>query len=498
MTTTAPAKILVVQLARLGDIYQTTPALAALRRNYPSTEIHLLTRAKFAGAAPKEQIVNKHWVLNTRDVLAPLVDERPDIDASVKELETLCSQLRDEKFDRIVNLSFSSFSSFFIREIVSANSVVAGYTRFDDGTLSIPDDGSAYFYAQVGPERANRIHLCDLFAHISGVDLQDADWQLSFDAKAHASAVVNSTGARPIVVHIGASDLGKTLSWSKWLQVVKTLADSYEGRIVLVGSHEERAIAERASAVTGQASGAPLNLAGKTTLDELCAIVSKAALVIGGDSAPIHIASLANVPVLNLSLPMVSFWETGPRSKGSRIIRIESEEKISAQEIATEAFAMVNGRVPTLEVVRVPDRMMPYLETRPQPKVFEWEFLKSIYMSEPFPAPPHESFITGVERLIEVNTLAFEQIEALRRIPTNKTASAILDRVDEIMIQIQNLVPELQPLVTWFQVERMRLGPMELSDLINATESIHKQLSTVLEVYGAGSDEGNLEGEGRV
>lgn len=43
-------KILVLQLARFGDIYLTWPALRALRRRYPDASIHLLVRERFVAA----------------------------------------------------------------------------------------------------------------------------------------------------------------------------------------------------------------------------------------------------------------------------------------------------------------------------------------------------------------------------------------------------------------------------------------------------------------
>ena len=490
-------KILVLQLARLGDIFQTWPVLAALKRQYPSVELHLLARSKFAAAARGMSSIDRLWTLDTHAILEPLVDEKPAIETSLAILEELAGRLREEKFDRVINLSFSPFSSYLTHEVAGENPETKGYTRFSDGYLNIPDDGSAYFYGQVGIGKPNRLHVTDLFAYVAGVELLEADWCSApqrRDQCAHDDEFV--------LIHVGASDRGKTLSASKWQQIAKGLLKSWSGTVVLIGSREERAIA--AEIVALSVLRRPVNLVGETSLDELVAMVGEARLLIGGDSGPVQIASLVNTPVLNISLPIVSFWETGPRSKGSRILPIANEGEISADEVVDEAVSMLNGAATKQPVVRVPGRTFPYVESRPQAMAFEWDLIRAMYMGDSFPLPPSGLFLTAMKRLADVNLLAIEQIAALRKNATNKTASLILDKVDEIMDQITGMVPEIAPMVRWFRTERLRIGPMPVAPLIEATEIVHKRLADVIGIYlndeakpveSAGANAGEAEGD---
>lgn len=475
-------KILVLQLARLGDIYQTWPVLRAIKRTEPECELHLVTRARFAGAAPQDGVVDRLWKFDSREILSPLVDELPDHDEALKRIGAVCDELAQENFDVVVNLSFSPFSSYLAREAAGLCGEVRGYTRTTDGYLAIPDDGSAYFYAQVGVENGSRVHVTDLFAHVAGVELAEEDWAAAVDPQALTSETFAQAGAGSIVVHIGASQLSKTLSWSKWMQVLKGLGQEHDGNIVVVGSEEEAEIAERACSFgTGKAA---VNLVGRTTLPELFEIIRSAKCVVGGDSAPVHIASLTGTPCFNLSFPQVSFWETGPRAAGSRILKVTSEDSVSSERIVDETLRIVRGKAPSAnDVVRVAGRTLPYVETIPQPKLFEWELLKAIYMGEAFPAPSNETFLTGIERIADVNSLALEQLEALKRDSGNKTAASIIDRCDEIMDQIVGFVPEIAPLVRWFRTERLRIGPMQMKEVMNATISVHERLGEVLELY---------------
>jgi ADP-heptose:LPS heptosyltransferase len=459
-------KTLVIQLARLGDIYQTWPTLKALKKD--AQEVHLLTRSSFAQAAPT--FIDRHWCFEARTVLEPLVDERPNVEAALSELRSTVEALKAENFDRVINLTYSPFSASLAYEIGCAETV--GYTRHDDRTLRIPDDASAYFYAQIGVGKHNRLHLIDFFAHTAGVA---PEW--SFEEIRKDSSTLSGTQGG-IVVHLGASDLAKTLSWPKWLQVVKALVTSSDVPVVLVGSKSEAEIAEKVSGIFGARK--PVNLVGRTSLQELRAIIEEAALVVGGDSAPVQIASLTKTPVFNLSFPIVNFWETGPRSPGSRILPIESEDSYTSEEIAREVLATLRQEPAQLPVMTVTGRDEPYRGAR---DTFEWDLVKALYMGELFPAQPSDVFMMGLQRLEEVNALALEQIAAIKKDSTNQTASLILDRVDDVMETISKMVPQTSPIIRWFRTERLRIPPQAVEQIIDATRAVHVRFGEVLSLY---------------
>ena len=62
-------KILILQLARLGDLYMSWPAMKALRRQYPTAEIHLMVRSSFKEAMVGNNSVNKIIELNSEKIL---------------------------------------------------------------------------------------------------------------------------------------------------------------------------------------------------------------------------------------------------------------------------------------------------------------------------------------------------------------------------------------------------------------------------------------------
>ena len=145
-------KILVLQLARLGDIFQTWPTLHALKRQ--GAEIHVLVRPRFRAAAEGCDAIQTIHEFETDSILSPILnDSRRGLQPSLEAVDSLMHKLDGEKYDRILNLSFSPLSSWITFDLEmrafqrGKAMAVAGYTRHIDGALAIPDDASAFFFA---------------------------------------------------------------------------------------------------------------------------------------------------------------------------------------------------------------------------------------------------------------------------------------------------------------------------------------------------------------
>ena len=133
-------KILILQLARLGDIYQSWPAIRGLRRQYPNAQIDVLTRPRFIAALDGLEAVNEKLVLPTQDLLGPLVQVDLDIKAAYEKVSQYTDDLKAKNYDWVINFSFSPFSSYLAHAVSNENTKVSGYTRHSDGFLAIPDD----------------------------------------------------------------------------------------------------------------------------------------------------------------------------------------------------------------------------------------------------------------------------------------------------------------------------------------------------------------------
>ncbi|MGZ5279483.1 MAG: glycosyltransferase family 9 protein [Pseudobdellovibrionaceae bacterium] len=468
-------KILVLELARLGDIYQTWPALRALRRAHPEAQIEVLTRARFQVALNGLDVISKIRLLPTQDLIAPLLETQMDVKTAHECISKFVDELKAEKYDWILNFSFSPFSSYLTHTISHETTRVSGYSRTTDGFLSIPDDMSAYFYAQVGVNRPNRYHLAEIFATMIGVDLIAADWQGPQNLVADVKPVPE------VLIHVGASDGKKLISPIKWATIINQFMKITDVQIGLIGVTAESAIAEQI--VSSVAEGRVQNFVGQTDLKQLFAMIQKARLVVGADSAPMHMASLTGTPCVNLSLASVNFWETGPRARGSAVLRGTDETEFASDKVAMVMKKALNGEKQELSVAVVQDGTPSYWCLEPKNADFQWNFLRAIYMSEDFPANDTELFRDGIIRMTDINLLMIEQMEAVQKGTDLSKVASIMDRGEEIIQTIGQLVPALSPLVRWYQTEKIRIGPDTQEKLLERSLGIQNLLQRVLCLY---------------
>lgn len=468
-------KILIIQLARLGDIYMTWPALRGLRRAHPEAEIHLLTRPRFEGAVVGLDAIDKHWSLPVSHILAPLVQDDIDVDTSMQRLDGVVTELRDEKFDWIINFTFSPVSSYLTHILSHPETKVHGYTRYHDGTLRLADEVSAYFYAQVGTGKANRVHVADIFASMLEMQYVESDW-----AAPQTESFSTPLPERYMVLHVGASEQHKTMTAQSWISVLREVSKMHSTlSVVLIGADNELGIAQEiASLVPGMSF---INLVGQTKISDLFAILQEAELLVGCDSAPIHMASLTDTPTFNISLGQVNFWETGPKASLSFIYRVENESTLQSEKIGEALGQLLNGQVSAELIIRTAGLVSYDRIETPQTR-FQWDFVQALYLGGAYPIADRMEIIQGAMQLQDVNTFAIEQIALIPQ-KGLEFIGPLLDRAEEIIENISQMVPELSPLINWYQAEKVRIGPGTLEDICTAALNVHERLAGHLHAY---------------
>jgi len=473
-------KILVLQLARFGDILQSWPTLQALRRTHPSAEIHVLVRGKFRDALHGLEGLHVH-IWPTAELLCE------DTDQALLHLENFLQPLRDIGFDRVVNLSFSPLSSYLTQDLAGEGAQVQGYTRHSDGYLQIPDDSSAYFYAQVGIEKFNRYHLVEIFASVCGIDLAPSDYC------APGFPLVDRVAR--VVVHMGASQREKSYPPELWRDVIHALLNKFAGTICLIGSQEERAVADTICSQIAENHSADRienrieNRVGRTSFPELFGLIGGSCLVIGADSSPMHVASLTKTPALNLSSRTVKFWETGPISPGSRILFADELQNLSADRVAAEALAMLDGKPPITPCYTRVDWQTPYVAPHAESS-FAWQLIQAMYTGTDYPPVESETTAIAFRRLTELAELALQQIQNIQ----NPTAAQILQTIDQALTEVARICADVGPVVNWFNTQRLRLGPAPLEQTLADTKRLFEELAWVCAVYAPQDWELDLNG----
>jgi ADP-heptose:LPS heptosyltransferase len=134
----------------------------------------------------------------------------------------------------------------------------------------------------------------------------DAEAATEVERRLHDAAV--GTDARLIVIHVSAGNPFRRWPMASFAAVAAALArDSSRHRVIVTSGPSERhastdVINAARTALGGELAHRVLTC-GEFSLTELRALVERAALYIGGDSGPMHIASTSRVPMVSLYGP---------------------------------------------------------------------------------------------------------------------------------------------------------------------------------------------------
>ena len=122
-----------------------------------------------------------------------------------------------------------------------------------------------------------------------------------------------------VVMHPGAGWRFKCWTPAGYARVIEFFEEQWGLPVVLTGTraaHEQELLA----AIHQECRVAPVDLTGRLSLKELGALISKARLFFGMDSAPMHLAAAVNTPAVALFGPSGVFnW--GPWGEGHLVIK---------------------------------------------------------------------------------------------------------------------------------------------------------------------------------
>lgn len=465
-------KILIVQLARLGDIYMSWPIARALKRKNSESQIHFLVREKFQMALNGLEANDKTVLFKTESILNDAVNNS---DEPTFELERQLNEIKSENYDLIINLTFSPVSSYICYFLSDQKTKVLGYTRNTDSSFCLQDMISTFYYAQVGIEKFNRFHIIDIFASLCDVDLTSEDFSYPTHLTLNSPIKENY-----ITIQLGASSKSKTLSPFIWSRVIKKFLDFNLGyKVVLLGSKEEESLSQEIFSFNSQSD--IINLVGKTQLHEIFPILKSSTLHVGGDSVFVHICNLTQTPCLNLSFESVKFWETGPRSKGSFVLLNILPSNVESLEVA-QAMKSVLTRKPLPQLIAYDAGVPCYSLKFNLVNDFEWALVKSLYIGDPFPVTDDLVFFKAMEKLNAVNDLVIDTLSKCLKEGSSKYVK-FLDSQDAIIKGISRLSSKASIYIDWCLAEKIKVPPLTENKIVESYLRVHNELKLIMKPY---------------
>lgn len=325
--------MLVVRLGAMGDILHALPAVTALRRMHPSWVIDWIVEPKWqallhaagadgrdtAAAQPRQPVVDHlHFAATKEWRKAPLGDQTRE------ELKALRATLRAASYDTVIDLQGAVRSAALARLTGSRRRIGEAEPRERAARL--------LYTERVRTVGAHVIEQdLELAAQIAGDELAYTPALLPFDADAEAWAKnLLSNGTPAALINPGAGWGAKRWPIERYGAVARGLTERGLRVLVNAGPGEEP-LAEQIVAAT---DGAATVLS--SSLERLIAVTRRIALMVAGDTGPLHLASALGKPVVGIYGP-TDPARNGPFATPSIVLRHPESKRDHTRHAEPEA-----------------------------------------------------------------------------------------------------------------------------------------------------------------
>ncbi|MDR3579880.1 MAG: lipopolysaccharide heptosyltransferase II [Oryzomonas sp.] len=299
-------RILIRGVNWIGDAVMTTPAIGVVREHYPHAELTVLANPLVA-----ELFLPHDWVDKV------MVFDRKGAHHGVTGRLRLASELRKRSFDMAIILP-NSFDSALVPWLAG---IPVRLGKSSDGRSLLLTD--RYAEDVTPPLRHEVRYYLNLVRHfgITGEDVVPRLCTTPTEDRAAEVMLAGEgilTGDRVIAINPGAT-YGSAKRWypDRFADVARRLAEEWRARIVLFGSPGE---ADIAADIERRLGGACLNMAGRTTVRELMALIKRSDFMVTNDSGPMHIAAAFGVPLVAIFGP-TDHTGTAPYTDRAVIVR---------------------------------------------------------------------------------------------------------------------------------------------------------------------------------
>jgi len=286
-------KILIVRVSALGDIVHALPVLAAIKRAKPDAQVDWLVEESYASILSIAHGLHRRVIVRAKKSF-----ESADAVSfgGLLGYKNAASYLWNQDYDVALDLQGLIKSAIWAR-ISFADRVIG----FDPPNLREPQ--AAFLYSQtVTPLDAKHVIQKNLsILSAIGITTTSMEMPMQPHASADTAAAIDTAGGSRgfIVLNPGAAWPNKRWPPERFGALAAALRDRTGLRSLVTWGPSER---ELANAVVSASAGAA-SLAPATSVSDLAVLMREAALVVAGDTGPLHIAAAMGTPLVGLYGP---------------------------------------------------------------------------------------------------------------------------------------------------------------------------------------------------
>jgi len=308
----------------MGDLLQTTPLIAGLKEKYPDSKITLLANKNFADICNDIPFIDELHTFDIKQFAPKKTGDEPSLLLIYNYLEGLVDEMKEKRFDAVINLSHSKLSAIFTSLLNVPD--VRGLTSTGYGHRVIRHPWLNYFCNIIFNRNYNRFNLVDIY--MKSGDVQPFSKRLflnsSNESEKFADEFLEKNGVSDGDMLIGfqpaSSRPDRRWSSDSFAKLGLELVKKYGAKIIIFGVPSEKDVGDE---IQSKMDGRAINAAGKTSVRELSALLKRCHLLVTNDTGTMHVAAAVGTKVVALFFAHALVHETGPYGEGHIILQAD-------------------------------------------------------------------------------------------------------------------------------------------------------------------------------
>lgn len=295
-------KFLIINPFGIGDVLFTTPVIRAIKEGIPNSFIGYWCNERVKSIIKDDPNINKIFPISRGDIKK--ISDISKWQGIIKSLG-LYRQLRKEKFD--VALDFSLDHRYGLISKAAGVKRRIGFNYKNRGIFLNHKINLSGYQAKHAVE-----YYLELLKFLN-IKAKDKNLYLCVNGKSRikAKAIFKHAGITDSDLVIGVAP-GAGGSWGKdaglkhwpalrFAQVTQRLSAELGARIIVLGDETERPLAD---VIVNSSKNKPVDLAGKTSLEEFAAIIENLNILVTNDGGPLHMAVALGVKTVSIFGPV--------------------------------------------------------------------------------------------------------------------------------------------------------------------------------------------------
>ena len=296
-----PKNILIIRLSAIGDVINVLPALRLLRSHFPNSRITWLVEDRASEILRDHPDVDEVIVYPRKKWQSGILRVNRSLNI-ISESLSFYKRLRRNHYDLVIDFQGNLKSA--VMNLITGSGNRLGFGK---GHCKEFNYLSTQYQAYPAAKKTHRIDKNLSLIKELGIETRflRPELPVTKEDEEYISEFINKN-THPslpiIIIHPGTSKFGSFKQWSpqNYTLLADMILQKYEANIIFTwGSDEINAVKEIVKKMKHKA----LPACETKSIKQLVALINRATLFIGGDTGPLHIASIMGIPVVGIYGP---------------------------------------------------------------------------------------------------------------------------------------------------------------------------------------------------